>query len=228
MAGYRIKDLPEHERPRERLEAVGAAGVANAELIAIVLRTGASKQTAVELAGALLVEYGSLEALASADVASLSAFKGIGRAKACQIAAAFELGRRVASHRDGRRPVIDKPEKLVDLLRAELAPMKHETFRVALLNAKNELLRIAPVSEGILSGSIVHPRETFRTAISEGCYCIILLHNHPSGDPEPSAEDIKITRTLADAGRIIGIRVLDHIIIAARGFRSLKDMGIIS
>jgi len=228
MSGYRIKDLPEHERPRERLEALGATGLSNAELVAILLRTGAAGRTAIELAGALLAEFGSLESLAAADVASLAAVKGVGKAKACQIAAAFELGRRAASYRDGRRPVVDKPEKIVDILRAELVPLKRETFRVALLNAKNELLRIAPVSEGILSGSLVHPRETFRAAVAEGCYSVILVHNHPSGDPEPSAEDIKITRGMADAGRVLGIRVLDHIIIAARGYRSLRDMGVIS
>jgi DNA repair protein RadC len=228
MAGYRIKDLPEHERPRERLATAGAASLSNADLIAILLRTGAAKQTAVEMAGALLAQFGSLEKLAAADIATLSSLKGIGNAKACQIAAAFELGRRVATHRDGRRPVIDKPEKLAALLREELAGLNQETFRVALLNTKNELLRIVNVSEGTLSGSIVHPRETFRAAIAEGCFSVILIHNHPSGDPDPSPEDIKITRSLADAGRILGIHVLDHIVIARTGFRSLRDMGIIS
>lgn len=228
MSGYRIKDLPEHERPRERLAAAGAPALSNAELIAILLRTGAVKQTAVEMAGELLARFGSLEELAATDVATLASVKGVGKAKACQIAAAFELGRRVSTHRDGRRPVIDKPDKLVALLIEELAGLKQETFRVALLSAKNELLRVANVSEGTLSGSLVHPRETFRAAIAEGCYSVILVHNHPSGDPEPSPEDIKITRSLADAGRILGIRVLDHIIIARSGFRSLRDMGIIS
>jgi DNA repair protein RadC len=228
MAQYTIKDLPEHERPRERLEAHGAAAVSNAELLAVILRVGIHGQSAVELANVLLVQFGSLEKLATADFATIAAVKGIGKAKACQIAAAFELGRRSATHRDGRRPVINAPNDLVPLLKPQLDALDQETFNVALLNTKNELLRIVPVSQGTLSGSLVHPRETFRAAIVEGCYSVILVHNHPSGDPEPSQEDISVTRNLADAGRIIGIRVLDHIIIAKNGFRSLKDLGVIS
>jgi DNA repair protein RadC len=228
MTHYTIKDLPEHERPRERLEELGAAAVSNAELLAVILRVGVAGHSAVELANVLLAKFGSLEKLAAADIAAIAAEKGIGKAKACQIAAAFELGRRSATHRDGRRPVINAPNDLVPLLKPELEKLDHETFSVALLNTKNELLRIVPVSQGTLSGSLVHPRETFRTAIAEGCYSVILVHNHPSGDPEPSQEDIAVTRNLADAGHIIGIRVLDHIIIAKNGFKSLKDLGIIS
>ncbi len=228
MARYTIKDLPEHERPRERLEELGPAALSNSELIAILLRTGTSKQTAVELAGSLLSEFGSLAKLSSAGVAELENVNGIGRAKACQISAAFELGRRAATNRDGRKPVIDSPDKLADLLKPELEGLIQETFRVALLNSKNELLRVVPVSQGTLSGSLVHPRETFRAAIVEGCFSVILIHNHPSGDPEPSQDDIRITRNMAEAGRVLGIKVLDHIVIARGGFRSLKDMGIIS
>ena len=228
MAQYTIKDLPEHERPRERLEAQGAAAVSNAELLAIILRTGAAGQSVVELANVLLAQFGSLEKLAVAEIADIACVKGIGKAKACQIAAAFELGRRSATHRDGRRPVINSPDDLVPLLHAQLSALEQETFSVALLNTKNELLRVVPVSQGTLSGSMVHPRETFRAAIAEGCYSVILIHNHPSGDPEPSQDDISVTRNLADAGRIIGIRVLDHIIIARNGFSSLKDLGVIS
>ncbi len=228
MATYRIKDLPEHERPRERLESQGAAAMSNAELLAVILRTGAAGQSAVELANVLLARFGSLEKLAAADIAGIAALKNVGKAKACQIAAAFELGRRASTHRDGRRPVIGAPDDLVSLLHPQLAPLDVETFSVALLNTKNELLRVAPVSQGTLSASLVHPRETFRIAITEGCFSVILIHNHPSGDPEPSNDDISVTRKLVDAGRIIGIQVLDHIIIATNGFRSLKDMGLIS
>ncbi|HOX28189.1 MAG TPA: DNA repair protein RadC [bacterium] len=224
---YTIKDLPSHERPRERLESTGAASLSNPELIAILLRTGDSRSTAVELAGHLLAKFGSLENLASADVAALSSIKGIGAAKACQICAAFELGRRAGSHRDGRKPIIDSPSVIFDLLKNELSPLKQETFKVALLNTKNELIKIVDVTQGTLSGSLVHPRETFRAAVSEGCYSVILIHNHPSGDPSPSQDDIKITRTLVEAGKILGIHVLDHIIIGSDSFRSLKDAGII-
>ncbi len=228
MATYKIKDLPEHERPRERLESQGAAAVSNAELLAVLLRTGAAGQSAVELANVLLARFGSLEKLAAADIADIATVKNVGKAKACQIAAAFELGRRTATHRDGRRPVVGSPDDLVALLQPQMAHLDTETFSVALLNTKNELLRVVPVSKGTLSGSLVHPRETFRAAIAEGSYSVILVHNHPSGDPEPSSEDINVTRNIADAGRIIGIRVLDHIIIAKNGFRSLKDLGVIS
>lgn len=228
MANYTIKDLPEHERPRERLETHGAAAVSNAELLAVILRTGSAGQSAVELANTLLARFGSLENLAAAAVADIAGIKGVGKAKACQIAAALELGRRAATHKDGRRPAITSPEDLAAIVQPQLAGLRHETFSVALLNTKNELLKIIPVSQGTLSGSLVHPRETFRAAIAEGCNSVILIHNHPSGDPEPSDDDIRITRSLVDAGRIIGIRVLDHLIIAKNSYRSLKDTGIIA
>ncbi len=228
MSTYKMKDLPDHERPRERMVSNGPGGLSNAELLAIVLTSGTREETAVELAAALLAEHGSLEKVATASVGELMSRKGVGHAKACQIAAAFELGRRVASHRDGRRPAINSPEALVEIVQAEMGSLNHEIFRVAMLNSKNELLRVVTVSEGTLSGSLVHPRETFRSAIVEGCYSVILLHNHPSGDPEPSGEDIKVTRQLVEAGRTLGINVLDHIIIARNCFKSLKDAGVIS
>ncbi len=191
MSTYKMKDLPDHERPRERMVSNGPSGLSNAELLAIVLTSGTREETAVELATSLLAEHGSLEKVATASVGELMSRKGVGHAKACQIAASFELGRRVASHRDGRRPAINSPEALVEIVQAEMGSLNHEIFRVAMLNSKNELLRVVTVSEGTLSGSLVHPRETFRSAIVEGCYSVILLHNHPSGDPEPSGEDIK-------------------------------------
>jgi DNA repair protein RadC len=225
---HTLKDLPEHERPRERLLDYGAGALSNSELMAIILRTGGSGRTAVELAGELLAACGSLERLSGESVQKLAEMKGMGAAKACQIVAAFELGRRAATRKDGKKPIIRSPEDVVAVLGPELEDLKHEVFMVALLSIKNELMRVELVSQGILSGSLVHPRETFRKAILENCHSVILVHNHPSGDPEPSDEDIKVTRSFVDAGRLLGISVTDHIVIARSGHRSLKDMGVIS
>lgn len=226
MVHYRIKDLPEHERPRERLEAAGAEALSNAELLAILIKTGTKDATAIDLGHKLLAKYGSLEALSSLSVKELSETHGIGRAKACEIIAALELSRRTGTHRDGARPRITRPENAVRLVEAEMAPLKKEQFRTALLNSRNELMRFATVSEGTLTGSVLHPRETFREAIREAACAVLLIDNHPSGDPEPSEDDIRVTRELAEAGKVLGIQVLDHIIIASGGFRSLKEMGV--
>lgn len=225
---YRIKDLPENERPRERLETHGPHALSNPELMAIILRTGTSSSTAVELASALLAHFGSLKALSSATTSEIAEIKGIGPAKACQIAAAFELGRRAAGHMDSRKPKITSPDILADLLMGSLSDQKQEVFMTALLNAKNELMRVVTVTTGTLTSSLIHPRETFRTAITDGCFSVILVHNHPSGDPAPSEEDIKVTRKLVDAGTLLGIKVLDHIVIGNNSFTSMKDRGIIS
>ncbi len=226
MEHYRIKDLPEQERPRERLEAHGPEALSNAELLAIVLRTGTSKNTAVELGSSMLAHFGSLSALAGAGVGAMTEVNGIGTAKACQIAAAFELGRRSAGRHDIRRPRITGPEDIADLVKAELRDLKQEKFLAVILNTKNEVIRIVTITQGTLTASLIHPRETFRTAITEGCNSIVLIHNHPSGDAAPSAEDVKITRKLIDAGKLLGIEVLDHIIIGGDTFTSMKDMGV--
>lgn len=228
MTKYRIKDLPENERPRERLEAHGPQALSNPELIAIILRTGTSSATAVQLATTLIAHFGSLKNLSTATVGEITTIKGIGPAKACQIASAFELGRRASGHMDVRKPKITSPDILADLLMSSLTDQKQEVFMTALLNAKNELMRTVTVTTGTLTASLIHPRETFRPAIADGCFSIILVHNHPSGDPEPSDEDVKITRKLVDAGTLLGIKVLDHIVIGNNSFTSMKDRGIIS
>ncbi|MEW5947069.1 MAG: DNA repair protein RadC [bacterium] len=227
MTRYRIKDLPEHERPRERLEAEGSKALSNSELLALLIKSGTREKTAIDIAHQLLAKHGSLRALSELSVGELSETPGIGKAKACEIIAALELSRRVATHRDGLKPRICSPGDVAALVREEMAQLKKEVFRIALLNTRNELIRFVQVSEGTLDGSILHPRETFREAIREAARAIILLHNHPSGDPAPSGDDLKITRELHEAGRVVGIEVLDHVIIAANGFRSLKEMGVI-
>ena len=223
---YRIKDLPQHERPRERLRDHGPAALSNAELLAIILRTGTASATAIELAAGLLSRFGSLNNMAGLSVAELSKVHGLGTAKSAQVLAALEIGRRMASYRDGVRPRINCPEDVAELFRAELEPLKKEVLKLVILNTKNEVMKIAQISEGSLGGTVLHPRETFREAIKEAAAGIILVHNHPSGDPEPSNDDIKITREFAEAGALLGIDFLDHIIIGAGGkFSSLKQKG---
>ena len=225
LTRYRIKDLPEHERPRERLEAQGAEALSNAELLAILIKSGTPRETAIDLAHNLLARYGSLKALSNLSVKELSGTHGIGKAKACGIIAALELSRRIATHRDGLKPTITRPEDVVRLVSEEMSLLKKEVFRIALLNTRNELIKFVNVSEGTLTDSLLHPRETFREAIREAACSILLIHNHPSGDPTPSQCDLNITRELHEAGKLLGIEVLDHIIIGNNDFKSLKELG---
>lgn len=226
MTHYRIKDLPEQERPRERLETHGPEALSNAELLAIILRTGTAKMTAVELGSSVLAHFGSLARLSGAILAEMTEVDGIGPAKACQIAAAFELGRRAGGRHDSRKPRINGPEDVATLVKSELRDIKQEKFLAVLLNSKNEVMRTVTVTQGTLTASLIHPRETFRTAISEGCNSVVIVHNHPSGDPDPSDEDVKITRKLVEAGKLLGIDVLDHVIIGGNSFTSMKDLGL--
>lgn len=219
--------MPEHERPRERLQSAGPEALSNAELLAILIKTGTKGETAIDIAGKLLSKHGSLQALAELSVKELSQTDGIGAAKACEIIAALELSRRAGTHRDGLRPRITCPKDVARLVGPEMAPLKKEQFRLALLNAKNELTRMITVSEGTLTGSLTHPREVFREAVREAAAAVLLIHNHPSGDPEPSDDDVKTTRGLVKAGEIIGIQVLDHVIVASGGFRSMKEAGLL-
>lgn len=221
---YRIKDLPTHERPRERLRDQGAGALCNAELLAIILRTGTSKGTAIELAGNILSRFGSLANIAGLSVAELSKVHGLGVAKSAQILAALELGKRTSTYRDGARPAITCPEDVAILFRAELQAMKKEVLKLVILNSKNEVMKVVQISEGTLGSTALHPRETFREAIKEAAAGIVLAHNHPSGDPEPSADDVRLTREFAAAGKLIGIDLVDHIIIGAgSSFTSMKE-----
>lgn len=222
----KITDWPASERPRERLLARGVSGLSDAELLAILIRSGAGRLTAVDIAKQLLVEFRSLERLASRSVQELRRVKGLASTKAMSLVAAFELGRRstVLPSAPGR---ICSPEDVVRRYQPLVRDLKQEEFRIILLDSANHLLADEVITTGILNSSLVHPREVFRRAIAEPAAGIILLHNHPSGNPEPSAEDIQITRQLVEASRIIGIPVHDHIILARTSFTSFAERGLL-
>lgn len=227
--GYRptIKDLPEDIRPRERLLKEGAEVLSDIEILAILLRTGSRDATALDLASMIMSRFENLRRLLGATVEELGEIKGVGPAKACQIKAALELGRRTAQYSDQPRRVIKTPDDAAALVMEEMRHFDREHFRAILLNTKNQVIGTDKVSVGTLNSSVVHPRELFRNAIKRGAASVILLHNHPSGDPAPSREDKDITHRVMEAGKIIGIEVLDHIIIGDNKFISLKAHGLI-
>ncbi|MDR5657886.1 DNA repair protein RadC [Serpentinicella sp. ANB-PHB4] len=220
-----IKKMPECERPREKMVSVGPERLSNAELMAIILSTGTKDMTAIDLAQQVL--YHSKEGLtflANASLEELNEIKGIGLAKACQLMASVELGKRISLTTKANKYKITSPEDASNLMMDRMRLLKKEHFEIILLNTKNELIGIENISIGSLSASIVHPREVFVTSIKRSASSIILVHNHPSGDPSPSKEDVEITKRLVEAGKIIGIRVLDHIIIGDNVHYSLNEM----
>lgn len=225
--GYQvcIKAMPLCERPRERMQMEGPQALSNAELIGILLSSGTQKLSAVEL-GRQIVSYQpeGLRFLKNCTVEELCAIKGVGVAKACQVLAAIELGKRVSVIDKTQRFKIKNPEDISALLMEDLRFLQKEKFLILLLNTKNEVLHTEEISVGSLNASIVHPREVFLAAIKKSCSAIILAHNHPSGDPAPSKEDIQITKRLIEAGKIIGISVLDHVIIGDNDYVSLREI----
>jgi DNA repair protein RadC len=225
-----IKDLPEEERPRERLIKFGAQALSNAELIALLIRTGNRSESALVVAQKLLKGDGSrtgLSFIAESSIEELSQIKGIGPAKSVQIKAAIELGRRIYSFKKQETTTISTPYDVNNLLMEEVRFLEKEYFKTVLLNVKNQVISVEDISVGSLNSSIVHPREVFKPAIKRSSASIILVHNHPSGDPTPSKEDIEVTRRLYKAGEILGIQVLDHVIIGDCRFISLKEKGVI-
>jgi len=227
----RIKDQPAGERPRERLAAQGADALSNAELIAILLRTGLKGMNAVEVGKHLLLKFGSLQLLALASVDDLRTVKGIGRDKAVTLVAAFSLAHKMAKELQEESPLLDNPENVVRLLRAKNLVKDVETLQVLLLNTRRRLIRVAEVSHGTIDTLLVHAREVFKHAISANASAIVLAHNHPSGDPTPSEADIKVTRDLIRAGQLLKIDVLDHVILGratperAKDYASLRELG---
>ena len=219
----RIKDLPDSERPRERLRQLGAEALRNAELIAILLRTGLKGRSAIEISEQLLDRFGSLAALAQASIGDIEQTKGIGSDKAVALKSAFTLARRMAQEIGRETPQLDTPERVADLLREENRLYEVEHFQIVLLNTRRRLIRIEEVSRGTLDTVLVHPREVFKRAIASNASAIVLAHNHPSGDPSPSDADIKVTRDLIRAGQLLKIEVLDHIILGRRTDQRSKD-----
>ncbi|RKL63944.1 JAB domain-containing protein [Thermoanaerobacteraceae bacterium SP2] len=227
---FTIKDLPKEERPRERLERYGAQVLSDAELLALLIRTGTPTESALVLAQRILKGDGAKSGLAfvaDSSIEELSKIKGIGLAKSVQIKAAVELGRRISSYNGQNPTVINTPVDVKNLLMEEMRFLEKEHFKVILLNIKNHVISVEDVSVGSLNSSIVHPREVFKPAIRRSSASMILVHNHPSGDPAPSREDVEITRRLIEAGKILGIEVVDHVIIGNGVYISLREKGII-
>jgi DNA repair protein RadC len=226
--GYQsIKQWPESERPRERLLKYGAHNLSDAQLLAIILRTGGGSKSALDLAIELINTFGNLKRIEVAALGEFASLKGMGDAKVAQIKAAFELGRRLLEEPHDRGPSFSSGYNVYIYYRKHFKNIHKEEFRCALLDAKNRLFRDCRVSEGTLTNSLIHPREAFRDAIKESAASVIFIHNHPSGDPNPSREDIVITERLARAGEIIGIKVLDHIIIGDDTYISMMEKGYI-
>jgi DNA repair protein RadC len=231
MSGPRIKDIPASERPRERLAANGADALSNSDLIAILLRTGLQGKSALVIGQELLVKFQTLDRLSQASVKELCEVKGIGRDKAVTLKAAFTLARRMAAELRAESPLLNSPERIADLLREDARGYEVEHFLVLLLNTRRRLIRVERISQGTLDAIHVHAREVFKHAISANAAAIVLVHNHPSGDPTPSEADIKVTRDLIRAGQLLKIDVLDHVILGSkttereRDYASLRELG---
>ena len=230
-ANLRIKDLPDRERPRERLVENGADALRTAELIAILLRTGTKGHSAIHIADRLLQQYATLEHLARASLDDLRKVKGVGRDKAIALKSAFTLARRMTAELRQEAPLLETPERIVELLREDNRMYEVERFQVVLLNTRRRLIRVEQISHGTLDSLLVHPREVFKMAIAASAAAIVLVHNHPSGDPTPSEADVKVTRDLIRAGQLLKIDVLDHLIIGrateerTKDFVSLRELG---
>lgn len=222
---YMLRDVPSEERPRERMLNFGAQALSNAELLAILLRTGTVAESAVRLAYRILAESNGLRNLVDMSTEQLTSIKGIGAAKALQIQAGIELGRRLARSTAQEAVTIRSPKDAADMLMEDLRYLQKEHFVCLFLNTKNHVLAQETLSMGSLNASLVHPREVFRAAIKRSSASIICAHNHPSGDPTPSREDIELTGRLVEAGSLIGIDVLDHVIIGDHTYVSLKEQG---
>ncbi len=210
----RIRDLPDEDRPREKLAKRGASALTDAELLAIFLRVGIPGMNAVELARGLIEKHGSLAGLARCSVKELAGTKGVGLAKGAQMAAAFELGNRLAVERI-RTVKMDEPQKVYDLLGAEMRSLRQESLRVVLLDTRGNLIRVAEITKGTKNESLAHPGEILRVVLIESAHSFILVHNHPSGDPSPSEADRSMTRRLIRACQEMGVTLADHIIIGA-------------
>jgi len=224
---FTIHDLPISERPRERLQKFGVSALSAQEILALILGRGISGESVMVTAQRLLSRFGSLKGIADASVEELSQVKGIGLAKASQIKAAFELANRLEGYAEFEdKPIVKTPEDVVGLVRGRLKGKKKEYFLALLLDTRGHLIKVSEISVGSLDTSIVHPREAFKEAISASAASVIFVHNHPSGDPEASEDDVKLTKRLAEAGEIVGIDVLDHIIIGDKNHLSLKGKGL--
>jgi DNA repair protein RadC len=224
---HRIKDWPEGDRPREKLLQRGAEALSDAELLALILRTGdaGSKTSAVDQGRLLLHQFNNLPQLARATITELCTISGIGPAKSAELQAVFELARRLSDHSLQPGNVFTSADAVFQRYRNRFLNHNKEVFLALLLDTKNRLIKDIRISEGSLTASIVHPREVFSAVVRDSAASVLFVHNHPSGDPSPSPEDIAITKRLHEAGTILGVRVLDHIIIGRDSYISLADKG---
>jgi DNA repair protein RadC len=221
-----IRDLPTGERPRERLKDTGEGALSTSELLAIILRTGTGGESAMDMASRLLSSYGGLAGLARASFAELLAERGMGEAKTSQLKSALELGRRMLLSSPEDRFLVRSPSDVAQLLMAEMAHLQQEHFQVLYLDTRNRLLGSETVYVGSLNASHIRVAEVFRDAVKRSCAAIIVAHNHPSGDPTPSPEDVEVTRQLVAAGNLLDIEVLDHLVIGQQRFISLRERGL--
>jgi len=223
-----IKELPQNERPREKMMSCGISYLSNSELIAILLRTGTKNKSALGLAEEILsMENNGILFLSECAPEQLAAIKGIGTAKACQILAGIELGRRISTKPREKKTKVNCPESIASLFMEEMRYYKKEVFNVLMLNTKGEIIGTEKISVGDLSSTVIHPREVFLPAIKRSAAAVAFAHNHPSGDPAPSGDDITTTKKLIDAGKIIGIAVWDHIIIGDGKYVSFREEKLI-
>lgn len=226
-SSYRITRWPKKERPRERLLQQGPQYLTETELLGILIGKGTRNKTAIDLARELLDQHESLQKLFSRSPSELTTIKGIGSAKAAILSAAFELARRIQSRGDTAKKSFKRSSDVATSYLPLMRDLRKEVFKVLLLNRANRLIKEVTISEGTLDASIVHPRDVFREALLEPAAGIILIHNHPSGNAAPSEEDLRMTKQLVEAGRLLGIKVYDHIILAGESYRSLADDGLI-
>lgn len=230
---FSVKEMPANEKPREKLLTKGTSVMSDYELLAIILRTGIKGFNVLEFSQKLLLHFGSLEKLFDASLQDLMEIKGIGLAKGSEIVSCITLAKRFRKERELnenlrlQRESINDAQAAVDYIREMITDYSKEQFFVLNLDVRNRIIDVERISEGTLTASLVHPRETFESAIRKHSASIMVAHNHPSGDVQPSEEDIRITRRLKDAGNILGIQLLDHIIITKQKYSSLKEMGII-
>ena len=222
-----VREMPEEDRPRERLARLGPEALRDAELLAVLFRTGTREMGAVALAERVLVHFGDLRALSRASIEELQQVKGLGAVKAIEIKAALELGLRLAAHTDRQRVRIRSAQDVVDLLMLRFKECETEHFKCVLLNAKHEVMKVLDVSQGGLDGTAALPRDVFRQAVREGACGVIVCHNHPSGDPEPSRDDLSLTKRLADAAAVLGVSLLDHIVFGDGRHVSIKERNLI-
>jgi DNA repair protein RadC len=230
MAPYQtIKDWPAADRPREKLLDKGAHALSETELLAIILRNGnaSTGETAIDHARVLLSRFGGLKGIDEASISELGKLKGIGPAKVAQIKASLEIARRVGNHKWEIGQPLRSSEDVFRHFSDSLGNEKRELFYVVLLNNKNRKIREVKISEGSLTASLVHPREVYNPVIRESAAAVIFVHNHPSGDPAPSQEDIEITRRLKEVGDLMGVRVLDHVVIGLERYYSFSDKGML-